>query len=157
LVRIELITVGKNKEHWVDEGIRHYQELLKRFVELKIVYLKEEKIIEGENEKEVKKIEGGRILKNLNKNAFSIALDQKGKMISSEELAKFFQTKMNQGKSEFAFVVGGALGLEENVLRECDAIFSFSKMTFTHQLSRLILLEQVYRAFSILKGTKYHK
>jgi 23S rRNA (pseudouridine1915-N3)-methyltransferase len=157
LVRVEVVTIGKNKEFWIEEGIGHFQNLLKRFVDLKIVYLKEEKIIEGENENEVKKAEGERILKNTDKRVVTIVLDQKGKMISSKELAKFFQNKINQGKSEFTFVIGGALGLDENVLKNCDEIISFSKMTFTHELSRLILLEQIYRAFSILKGTRYHK
>ena len=93
----------------------------------------------------------------MSKGDYVIALDQTGDQMSSVELAEFVQYKMNEGVRELTFIIGGALGLDESILKTATKILSLSRMTFTHEMSRLIVLEQLYRAFTILKGTKYHK
>lgn len=157
LVKIKLIVVGKTKEDWIKEGIEHYRKLLKKYVELKIIEIKEEKIIRSKDEKIILDSEGERIAKYLKKDALCIALDVNGDEFTSEEFAKLFQKSLNRGYNNFAFIIGGALGLSKRILDACPIKLSLSQMTFTHELSRIIILEQIYRAFSILAGTKYHK
>lgn len=131
--------------------------MLSKFADLEFVTVKDEKVTQHSSEKLVLEKEGERILKYLQEKSFSLALDSKGKMLSTEELALLFKEKMIQGYNEFVFVSGGALGLSPQVTNSADFKLSLSKMTFPHQLVRLILLEQVYRAFSIIGGCKYHK
>lgn len=157
LVNIKLIVVGKTKENWIREGIEHYQKLLKKYVDLKIIELKEEKITKSKDEKIILDLEEERIRKYLEQDALRIALDVSGEKFTSEEFAKFFERSLNHGYSNFTLVVGGALGLSKKILDVCPLRLSLSQMTFTHELSRIIILEQIYRAFSILHGTKYHK
>jgi 23S rRNA (pseudouridine1915-N3)-methyltransferase len=149
--------VGKTKEPWIIEGMKHYQKMLSKFAELELINIKDEKITQHSSEKIVLEKEGERVLKYLDKKGFSFVLDQKGKMFSTEEIAGLFKEKMNQGYNDFVFMTGGALGLSPEVLNSTDFRLSLSRMTFPHQLVRLILLEQVYRAFSIIEGRKYHK
>jgi len=157
LVRLKFIFVGKTKEPWIAEGIEHYQKMLSKFAELEFITVKDEKVTEHSSEKVVLKKEGERVLKSLSKNSFSLVLDSKGKMLSTEEMASSLKEKMNQGYNDFVFVTGSALGLSSEVINSADFRLSLSRMTFPHQLVRLILLEQVYRAFSIIEGRKYHK
>ena len=96
-------------------------------------------------------------MKYLDKKSFSFVLDHKGKMLSTKELAELFKSKMSQGYNEFALITGSTLGLSRKVINSANFKLSFSRMTFPHQLVRLILLEQVYRAISIIQGKKYHK
>jgi len=131
--------------------------MLSKFAELEFITIKDEKVTEHSSEKIVLEKEGERILKYLDKKSFSLVLDSKGKMLSTEELAEFFKGKMNQRYNDFIFVTGSALGLSSEVINSANVRLSLSKMTFPHQLVRLILLEQVYRAFSIIGGRKYHK
>jgi 23S rRNA (pseudouridine1915-N3)-methyltransferase len=157
LVKVKLIVVGKTKEDWIKEGIRHYQKLLKKYVDLEIVEVKEESITNSKNKKTVLDAEGGRIVRYLEKDALRIALDLKGKEFSSEGFANLLKENLNHGHNYFIFILGGALGVSEKILEVCPVKLSLSQMTFTHELSRIIILEQIYRAFSILAGTKYHK
>jgi 23S rRNA (pseudouridine1915-N3)-methyltransferase len=157
LVKLKFIFVGKTKKPWIAEGIKHYQKMLSKFAELEFVNIKDEKITQHSSEKIVLEKEGERVLKYLDKKGFSLVLDQKGKMLSTEELAGLFKEKMNRGYNDFIFITGGALGLSPEIVNSVDFKLSLSRMTFPHQLVRLILLEQVYRAFSIIKGKKYHK
>ena len=157
MVRLKFIFVGKTKEPWIAEGIEHYQKMLSKFAELEFITVKDEKVTEHSSEKVVLKKEGERVLKSLSKNSFSLVLDSKGKMLSTEEMASSLKEKMNQGYNDFVFVTGSALGLSSEVINSADFRLSLSRMTFPHQLVRLILLEQVYRAFSIIEGRKYHK
>jgi len=131
--------------------------MLSKFAELEFITIKDEKVTEHSSEKIVLEKEGERILKYLDKKSFSLVLDSKGKMLSTDELAEFFKGKMNQRYNDFIFVTGSALGLSSEVINSANVRLSLSKMTFPHQLVRLILLEQVYRAFSIIGGRKYHK
>jgi 23S rRNA (pseudouridine1915-N3)-methyltransferase len=157
LVKLKFIFVGKTKEPWIAEGMKHYQKMLSKFVESEFIDIKDEKITQHSYEKIVLEKEGERVLKYLDKKGFSFVLDQKGKMFSTEEMAGLFKEKMNQGYNDFIFITGATLGLSSEVIDSADFKLSLSKMTFPHQLVRLILLEQVYRAFSIIGGRKYHK
>jgi 23S rRNA (pseudouridine1915-N3)-methyltransferase len=157
LVKVKLIVVGKTKEDWIREGIKHYRKLLKKYVDLEIIEVKEEKITKSKDEKTILDSEGERIAKHLEKDALLIALDLRGKEFSSERFASLFKENLNRGQNHFIFVLGGAWGLAEKILEVCPVKLSLSQMTFTHELSRIIILEQIYRAFSILAGGKYHK
>ena len=157
MIKLKFMFVGKTKESWIVEGIRHYEKMLSKFAELEFITVKDEKVTERSSDKIILEKEGERILKSINKNNFSFVLDSKGKLLSTEELAEFFKEKMNQGHNDFVFVTGSALGLSSEVINSANFRLSLSKMTFPHQLVRLILLEQVYRAFSIIRGRKYHK
>jgi 23S rRNA (pseudouridine1915-N3)-methyltransferase len=157
LIKIVIITVGKTKEEWIKEGILHYQKFLKKYAELKWVEIREAKIIRSREAKFILEEEAEKILSSVGKSSLCIALDVKGENKNSETFARFFEENLNRGQSEFTFILGGALGLSRKVLEACQFKLSLSQMTFTHEMSRLILLEQIYRALSILKGTKYHK
>jgi len=157
LVKIKVISVGKTKESWIKEGISHYQKLLKRYAELQLIEVKEERITRCRDTEDILDAEAQRILKNLDTSSLSVALYHKGEKLSSEEFAGWLGEKLSLGRGEFTFVVGGALGLARRVRRSCSFRLSLSAMTFTHEMSLVILLEQIYRAFSILKGTDYHK
>lgn len=157
MIKLKFIFVGKTKEPWIAEGIEHYKKMLSKFAELEFITVKDEKVTEHSSEKIVLEKEEERILKSLSKNSFSLVLDSKGRMLSTEELAELFKEKMNQGYNDFIFVTGSSLGLSAEVMNSANFRLSLSKMTFPHQLVRLILLEQVYRAFSIIKGGRYHK
>ena len=149
--------MGKTKETWIIEGLKHYQKMLSNFADLKVQMVKDEKVTQHISEKVVLEKEGERILKYLDKKSFSFVLDHKGKMLSTKELAELFKSKMSQGYNEFALITGSTLGLSRKVINSANFKLSFSRMTFPHQLVRLILLEQVYRAISIIQGKKYHK
>ncbi len=157
MIKLKFIFVGKTKESWIAEGLDHYEKMLQQFADLKFLTVKDEKVTEHSSEKIVLEKEGEKVLKSLSKDSFSIVLDSKGKMLSTEELAELLKERMNQGYNEFVFVTGSTLGLSSEVMDSADFRLSLSKMTFPHQLVRLILLEQVYRAFSIIGGRRYHK
>jgi 23S rRNA (pseudouridine1915-N3)-methyltransferase len=157
LIKIKVIAVGKTKEGWIKEGILHYQKLLKKYAELKWVEIKEKKITVSKEAESILQDEAEKMLNTTSRSSLCIALDVKGESKSSESFANFFGENLNRGQSEFTFILGGALGLSRKVLDACQFKLSLSPMTFTHQMSRVILLEQIYRALSILKGTKYHK
>ena len=147
----------EKKESWIKEGISHYQKLLTKYAELKLVEIREEKINGSKDRKAILEDEAEKILTFLEKSSLCIALDVKGASKSSESFAQFFEENLNRGYHELTFILGGALGLSQRVLDACSIKLSLSQMTFTHEMSRVILLEQIYRAFSILKRTKYHK
>jgi 23S rRNA (pseudouridine1915-N3)-methyltransferase len=157
LISIKVIAVGKTKEGWIKEGILHYQKFLKRYAELKLVEIKEERITGSKEVKAILEAEAEKTLSWMGKSSLCIALDVKGENKSSESFARFFEEKFNRGYNEFIFILGGALGVSRKILDACPIKLSLSRMTFTHEMSRVILLEQIYRALSILKGTKYHK
>ncbi len=143
--KIFLLLAGRAKEKWIEEGFRHYRKLLSGFAQVEFKEL-------SESPKDLQKL----TLK-IPKEYFIVSLDVKGESFSSETLAEFFRTKMNQGVSRFCFVVGGSEGLPEEVKAQANLRWSFSPLTFPHHLIRVVLVEQLYRAFSILGGRKYHK
>jgi len=158
MIKINLVVVGKNKHDWLTQGIRHYQKLLKKYrVDLSFKVIKDEKIDEKKEKELIMDKEAERIFKYLSSDFYRIVLDVSGKILSSEELANLLSDKLNSGKSEFVFIIGGPLGLSEKIVKNCQFKLSLSRMTFTHQLSRLVLSEQIFRAFSIIRGDKYHK
>ncbi len=156
-MKIKIIVVGKTREKFLQQGEKDFQKRLTRYCHLDWTIIKEEKITGNKTGQIVKLKEAEKILNQVSKGDYVIALDQTGDQMSSVELAEFVQHKMNEGVRELTFIIGGALGLDESILKTATKILSLSRMTFTHEMSRLIVLEQLYRAFTILKGTKYHK
>lgn len=159
-MKISLICVGKIKEKYLTMGIDEYKKRLGRYCTLEIIELPDEKTPDNASEateEAIKKTEGNRILKSIKDDSFCIALDIQGHMLSSVELAEYMEKLFVSGKSHISFVIGGSLGLSDEVLKRADYRLSFSKMTFPHQLMRMIFLEQIYRAFRIINKEPYHK
>ncbi|WP_062109748.1 23S rRNA (pseudouridine(1915)-N(3))-methyltransferase RlmH [Bacillus niameyensis] len=159
-MKITIISVGKLKEKYLKQGIQEYLKRLSAYAKVEIVEVADEKAPENLNEADmeiVKKKEGERILSHLSQDTYVITLEINGKMLTSEQLAAKIDELATYGKSKIAFIIGGSLGLSEEVQNRSDYALSFSKMTFPHQLMRLILLEQVYRGFRIIRGEPYHK
>jgi 23S rRNA (pseudouridine1915-N3)-methyltransferase len=159
-VNISIVAIGKLKEKYLKQGIDEYIKRLSAYAKVDIIELPDEKAPENLSDQDMKIVkdkEGERILSKISPDAHVIALAIEGKMKSSEELADNMDRLATYGKSKVAFVIGGSLGLSDAVLKRADEKLSFSKMTFPHQLMRLILLEQVYRAFRINRGEPYHK
>ncbi|MCP8971240.1 23S rRNA (pseudouridine(1915)-N(3))-methyltransferase RlmH [Ectobacillus ponti] len=159
-MNISIISIGKLKEKYLKQGIDEYLKRLSLYAKMEIVELPDEKAPENLSEAEmemVKEKEGKRILEKISDDTHVIALAIQGKLRSSEELAKEMDRLATYGKSKVAFVIGGSLGLSDAVMKRSNDTLSFSKMTFPHQLMRLILLEQVYRAFRINRNEPYHK
>ncbi len=159
-MNISIITVGKLKEKYLKAGIEEYTKRLGSYTKINEVEVADEKAPEQLSEADmeiVKKKEADRILAKISPDAYVIALAIDGKMKTSEQLAKDIESLMTYGRSKIVFVIGGSLGLHDEVLKRSDEKLSFSKMTFPHQLMKLILVEQVYRAFRIMKGEPYHK
>ncbi|WP_347321208.1 23S rRNA (pseudouridine(1915)-N(3))-methyltransferase RlmH [Rossellomorea sp. RS05] len=159
-MNITIITVGKLKEKYLKQGIAEYTKRLGAYAKIEIVELADEKapeVLSDSEMQQVKNKEGERILSKISPDHHVIALAIQGKMKSSEELADTLDRLATYGKSKVAFIIGGSLGLSDDVLKRADEKLSFSKMTFPHQLMRLVLVEQVYRAFRINRGEPYHK
>lgn len=159
-MKITLITVGKVKEKYWKDAIAEYSKRLSKYCRLEIVEVADEKTPENASdtmEDAIRGKEGERILKFIKEDMFVITLEIAGKMLSSEELADKIDSLGIQGKSSIAFVIGGSIGLGTEVLKRSDYALSFSKMTFPHQLMRVILLEQIYRSYRIINGQPYHK
>lgn len=159
-MNISIVTVGKLKEKYLKQGIEEYLKRLGSYAKVDVIEVSDEKAPEELSETEmvqVKQKEGERILTKINQDTYVIALAINGKLKSSEELADSLDKLATYGKSKVAFVIGGSLGLSDEVLKRSDEQLSFSKMTFPHQLMRLILVEQIYRAFRINRGEPYHK
>ncbi|HZG15707.1 MAG TPA: 23S rRNA (pseudouridine(1915)-N(3))-methyltransferase RlmH [Candidatus Bathyarchaeia archaeon] len=159
-MQITVISVGKLKEKYLKEGIEEYSKRLSAYCKLQLVEVNDEKAPEEMSAAEmeqVKRKEGERILAQIKQDHFVIALAIEGQMWTSEKLSSELDKLALHGKSQVAFVIGGSLGLADAVLKRADVLLSFSKMTFPHQLVRLVLLEQVYRAFRISRGEPYHK
>ncbi|MBU3181389.1 23S rRNA (pseudouridine(1915)-N(3))-methyltransferase RlmH [Clostridium psychrophilum] len=159
-MNITVICVGKIKEKYLKSAIDEYTKRLTRYCKLSVVELGDEKTPDNASEKEnvlIRKKEGDIILSKIKDNMFVIALELKGKMLSSIELSGFIKDLGIRGESNVAFIIGGSLGLSEAVLERSNYKLCFSKLTFPHQLFRVILLEQVYRSFRIISGEPYHK
>ncbi len=159
-MKITLITVGKIKEKYLRDAIAEYSKRLSRYCKLEIIEVADEKTLDQASEtweENIRAKEGERILKYIKDDMYVITLEIGGKMLSSEEFAEKIESLGVQGKSSIAFVIGGSIGLGKEVLRRSDYALSFSKMTFPHQLMRVILLEQVYRGYRIINGEPYHK
>lgn len=159
-MNIKIISVGKLKEKYLIQGIQEYVKRLGAYAKMDLIEVADEKAPENLSEAEmrlVKEKEGERILTKIKEQEYVFALAINGKNPSSEEFAKTINQLGIQGKSQLVFVIGGSLGLSDTVLKRSNAQISFGKMTYPHQLMRLILVEQIYRAFRINKGEPYHK
>ncbi len=158
-MKITIIGAGKLKEKYLREGINEFLKRLSPFAKVKIIEINEEKMPSDPSEATKKKVlalEGERLLAQVPPQAYLIVLDIKGEEVSSEKLSQKLDALALSGQSEIAFLIGGAFGLSEDVRQKADWRWSFSPLTFTHQMIRLLLTEQIYRAFKISRGEKYH-
>lgn len=159
-MKITIITVGKIKEKYFTDAISEYSKRLSRYCKLEIIQVADEKTPDGASEAletQIKDKEGERILSNIKDGSYVVALAIEGNMLDSEELAEKIEKWGVSGVSQIVFVIGGSLGLSRAVLNRADYKLSFSRMTFPHQLMRVILLEQIYRAYRIIQNEPYHK
>lgn len=159
-MKITVITVGKIKEKYLRDAISEYSKRLSRYCRLEMIEVADEKTPDQAIEtveENIRTKEGERLLKHIRDDMYVITLEIGGKMLSSEEFAEKIEQLGIQGKSSIAFVIGGSIGLGQEVLKRSDYALSFSKMTYPHQLMRVILLEQVYRGYRIINGEPYHK
>ena len=159
-MKITLVTVGKIKEKFFEDAIKEYSKRLSRYCKLEILQVADEKTPEGASETvelQIKEKEGQRILSLIRDDAYVIALAIEGKMLDSEELAERIEKLGVSGISQIVFVIGGSLGLAAQVMKRADYALSFSRMTFPHQLMRVVLLEQIYRSYRIMNHQPYHK
>ena len=158
-MKINIVAAGKIKEKYLSDGIKEFMKRLTPFASVNIIEINEEKMKDNPSEAEKKQTltnEGQRLLKQVPAGSYLIVLDVFGEAISSEELADKIDKLALTGKSNITFLIGGAFGLSDEVRRAADMRLSFSRMTFTHQMVRLLLVEQIYRAFKISRGEKYH-
>ncbi|MCH3963254.1 MAG: 23S rRNA (pseudouridine(1915)-N(3))-methyltransferase RlmH [Clostridium sp.] len=159
-MNITLVTVGRLKEKYLKDAVGEYTKRLSRYCKITIIELQDEKVPDNASEKDkeiIKDREGKRVLKHINSNMYIVVLDLNGNMITSEEFSRFIGNLALKGNSSIAFVIGGSLGISREILYKANYRLCFSQMTFPHQLFRVMLLEQIYRGFRILKGEPYHK
>jgi 23S rRNA (pseudouridine1915-N3)-methyltransferase len=159
-MHITVLTVGKVREKYLSQGMDEYLKRLQRYATVNIVEVAEEQAPESlsaAEQEQVKAREGERLLKNVRDTQFVIALAIDGKQMSSEGFADYLEQLGIEGRSDIALVIGGSLGLAPDVLNRANLRLSFGKMTYPHQLMRLLVLEQTYRAFKIIRGEPYHK
>ena len=154
-MKLDVLVLGKTNEAYLAAGIDDFHKRLQRYcrVDIKIVKEKRGKLSDQVRIAE----EGSRLLAQVAPNSFVVALDRSGYQVSSDKLAAYMGQWRDSGKQLVTFLIGGPLGLSSEVVQSADLVLSLSKMTFTHEMARLLLLEQLYRGFSILAGTKYHK
>jgi len=158
-MEINIIAVGKIKQAYLQQGINEYSKRLQPYTTVNITEISDERIVNNPSKAEIEQIknrEGNKLFNSIPENTYIIAVDVKGKPMSSEGLAKSIKNLQVRGYSSITFVIGGALGLSKEILNKADFRLSFSHMTFTHQMIRLLLIEQVYRAFKIIRGEPYH-
>ena len=159
-MKISIITVGKIKEKYLKDAIAEYSKRLSKYCKSEIIEVADEKTPDNASEvveDQIRSKEAERILKHVKDDAFVITLEINGRQLTSEELAGKIDTLGIQGHSHIAFIIGGSIGLGREVLKKSNFALSFSKMTFPHQLMRVILLEQIYRSYRIINGEPYHK
>ena len=159
-MRITVVAVGKLKEIFYEQAVAEYAKRLGRYCRLEILQVADEKTPDGASEaaeRQIREKEGKRILAQIKDGAYVIALAIEGQMLTSEGLAEKLGRLGVEGNGHLVFVIGGSLGLSDEVMRRADYALSFSRMTFPHQLMRVVLLEQIYRGFRILNGEPYHK
>ena len=159
-MNITILCVGQIKEKYFRDAIAEYQKRLSRYCKLQMIEVADEKTKENASEAEndlIRKKEGERLLKHIKDSDYCITLEIDGRMLTSEGLSKEIDRLGLAGKSSLVFVIGGSIGLDTAVLKRSDYALSFSKMTFPHQFMRVILLEQIYRSYRIMRGEPYHK
>lgn len=155
-MKISLLTVGKTDRKWVREGMDIYMSRLSHYTRFALVEIPELKNVSALTKDEIKEREGELILKNVKDSDCLVLLDEHGKEFTSVEWAADLEKKLSRDSSDMIFVIGGAYGFSQKVYKRADRMISLSKMTFSHQMVRAIFLEQLYRAFTIMKGEPYH-
>ena len=158
-MKIKVYCIGKLKEQYIKDGINEYIKRISTYSQIEIIEVNDSKVKDNPNPFDIEKTkneEGERILK-LIKNDYLVGLDLNKNEPTSEEFAQFLQSKLVEGGSNISFVIGGSYGLSDELKKRCNSSISLSKLTFLHQMTRLILLEQIYRAFKILNNETYHK
>lgn len=155
-MKITLLTVGKTDKDWVKQGMDIYVSRLKHYIPFSVVEIPELKNVSSLTKEQIKVREGELILKNIRPADDVILLDERGKEFSSVEFAKVIQDKITYAGKDIVYVIGGAYGFSDAVYQRANSRISLSRMTFSHQMVRAIFIEQVYRAFTIMKGEPYH-
>lgn len=159
-MKITILAVGKLKEKYWKQALAEYEKRLGGYTKIELIEVADEKASENLSDKEVEQVkakEGQRLLAKVKPQSTVITLEIRGKMLTSEGLSQELQGRMTQGQSDFTFIIGGSHGLHQDVLSRSNYALSFSTMTFPHQMMRVMLIEQIYRAFKIMKGETYHK
>lgn len=159
-MKITIIAVGKIKEKYFSDAVKEYEKRLSRYCKLDIIEVEDEKTPDkavSAEEEQIKAKEAERILKHIKDDAFVVTLEINGEMLDSVELAHKLEKLGVQGVSHIQFIIGGSLGLHNSICSKAQLHLSFSKMTFPHQLMRVVLLEQIYRSYRIINGEPYHK
>lgn len=152
-----IVTIGKLKIPFIIDGVHEYQRRINRYAQISFLFIKEEKIYGGGNEAQVLEREGKRILARLPHDGIWIALDRKGWEWSSEEHFSFLEDQANRGVKKIYYIIGGPLGLAEEILSKADHVLSLSRMTLPHEMATLFIVEQIYRYLNHKAGEKYHK
>jgi len=155
-MKLSIICMGKTREGFVQEGLAKYLRFLRPYADVEIRELKEEKIQDLKDAPAVRKKEAEKIFKAVRAGALLVALDERGQEFTSHDFARFMNSALENGVREMAFVLGGAMGLDEAVTGKADKVIAMSRWTLTHEMARLVLLEQLYRAFTIITGKTYH-
>jgi 23S rRNA (pseudouridine1915-N3)-methyltransferase len=155
-MKLSFWSIGKNNEAYIKPGVEDFTQRISKYIKVEWTMLPVPKNAGMLSEMDLKKKEGDMLLDWLNKEDYLIVLDERGKQFSSESLAAFLQTRANESTKHLVFLIGGAFGVDEVVLKRANHLWSLSQLTFPHQLVRLILAEQVYRACTIMRNEKYH-
>jgi len=155
-VKLSIICMGRTRERFIQDGIEKYLRYLKPYAPAELKVLREEKVEDLRDAPRIRKLEAAKITKALSPGAYVVALDERGREFTSHEFAAFMDTALEKGTREISFVLGGAMGLDESVTGKADTVLALSRWTLTHEMARLVLLEQLYRAFTIIKGKTYH-
>ena len=154
-MKIRILCLGKTKQKFIEEGIKEYKKRITKYIKLEWQILPDVKLTGNKTIEIVKDQEAAILEKNLLQSSFLIVLDENGKEFSSEKFADYLEKKFSIGKN-IIFVIGGVYGLSKKIIKRADLVLSFSRFTFTHQMIRFLLAEQLYRSFTIIRGKKYH-
>ena len=157
MLKISIIVVGRTRSPFLKDGESFYLERLRNYVQVDWVEVKPVKISRGRQATEILAAEGDKIAQKVAQNDYLVCLDRSGNQYDSETLAAWLDSLFNRGEQRVSFIIGGPLGLSKDILNRSRETLALSQLTLTHEMSRLILLEQLYRAFTILRGEKYHK
>ncbi len=157
MLKLKFIVVDRTRSSFIKEGEDEYLKRLKRFAGYKWIEVKPVRITKSITDDEVIRKEGENILAKIEPGDYIIAMDRTGRQYSSEEFASMFKKLSNKNPGQICFIIGGPLGLSGDIIKKAGSVISLSKMTLTHEMARLILTEQIYRAFTIMEGHKYHK
>jgi 23S rRNA (pseudouridine1915-N3)-methyltransferase len=155
-MKLRIVCMGKTRERFIQEGIQKYLRYLAPYTGIEMLELREEKIKDLKDAPIIRKKEAEKIFKSIPEGTFLVTLDERGQEFTSHDFAGFLNDIIASGAREMAFVIGGAMGLDEQVTGRANKVIAMSRWTLTHEMARLVLLEQIYRAFTIIKGKTYH-